>query len=201
MSRKPTIAIDVDDVLAASAEGWVSYSNQQWGTRLTIEDYQEDWAAMWQVDHETMKQRAEDLFASDLVSTFKHRPDALEVLQKLSQRFELVIATSRHRRVHDQTLAWLDKYYGGIFANMHMAGIFDDGQVGSHLRTKAELIRGIEADYLIDDQPKHCNAVALDGKQAVLFGDYAWNRDAEVINGVARCLDWPAVEAYFNGIS
>lgn len=83
------------------------------------------------------------------------------MLKHLSERFELVIATSRHKAVHDQTLKWLDTYFEGIFSNMHMAGIFDDGQEGSHLKTKADLIRGIKADYLIDDQPKHCTFFLL----------------------------------------
>ncbi|HJQ08525.1 MAG TPA: hypothetical protein VJ836_03545 [Candidatus Saccharimonadales bacterium] len=37
------IAVDIDDVLSASAEGFVVFSNKQWGTRLTLDDYTEDW--------------------------------------------------------------------------------------------------------------------------------------------------------------
>ncbi|MBC7869007.1 hypothetical protein H7X69_02425 [Candidatus Saccharibacteria bacterium] len=36
---KPTIAIDIDNVLAYNAKGFVEFSNQRWGTTLEVDDW------------------------------------------------------------------------------------------------------------------------------------------------------------------
>ena len=48
---KKVIAVDIDDVLAESARNLVEYSNKSWGTNITVDDYDEDWAKLWQVDY------------------------------------------------------------------------------------------------------------------------------------------------------
>ena len=52
MTKRLTIAVDIDDVLARQVEGLVTFSNQRWGTVLTVDDYDEDWGVMWGVDLE-----------------------------------------------------------------------------------------------------------------------------------------------------
>ena len=50
--RRLRIAIDIDDVLAENAIGFVAFSNERWGTRLSVDDYSEHWSEMWRVDSE-----------------------------------------------------------------------------------------------------------------------------------------------------
>jgi 5'(3')-deoxyribonucleotidase len=204
MARKK-IAVDIDDVLAASAAEWVNFSNQQWGTSLTVDDYHEDWAKMWQVDRETESQRARQIYASGMIREFPPDKIAKEVLTELAKDYDLVIATSRVYKVHPDTLAWLDRHYGGIFKEVHMSGIYDriaDGALpteGQHNLTKGQLVAEIGADYLIDDQPKHCLAAAEAGLEAILFGDYKWNKILKALPpGVTFCRDWLAVREYFS---
>lgn len=198
--KKPVIAIDVDDVLAASAESWVGFSNEKWGTHLTVDDYDEDWAKMWGVDHEEQIKRAQTVYDSLIVSDFRRYDAALPVLKELTKKYELVIATSRIQAMHAETREWLDKHYAGIFSDFHGSGLFDVLTPDSPKGTKADLIKRIGADYLIDDQPKHCLAVADLGIETILFGDYSWNRDiGEIPPRVTRCVDWAAVGKYFDG--
>jgi len=198
MSKK-IIAVDVDDVLAISAVAWVRHSNERWGMQLAVDDYLEDWATMWQVDHETAIKRKDELFSARTVGDFDSDVAAREVLEHLSERYELVVATSRHSQLREETAEWLDKHFNGIFSNLHMTGIFDDWVEGAHMLTKADLVENIRADYLIDDQAKHCVGVAERGVTAILFGDYAWNRNEVVPESVVRCANWGAVKAYFDG--
>ena len=60
--------------------------------------------------------------------------------------------------------------------------------------TKADLVAQINADVLVDDQLKHCIAVAETGRQVLLFGDYSWNQQASLPSGVTRCLSWSDVQ-------
>jgi len=65
--------------------------------------------------------------------------------------------------------------------------------------TKNDVIKQIGADYLIDDQPKHCIAAAKAGIKTVLFGDYKWNRDLKLRKNMVRARNWQEVLEYFNG--
>ncbi|MDO4781167.1 MAG: hypothetical protein Q4A34_02145 [Candidatus Saccharibacteria bacterium] len=108
-----------------------------------------------------------------------------------------MIATSRRLQMKRDTLAWIEEHFPGIFSSaaVYFAGIWDDVQDDSHRMTKAELVNQIGADVLIDDQLKHCTAVAEQGRHAILFGDYAWNRAGELPDLVTRCRHWREVEA------
>ena len=58
--RKLRIAVDIDDVLAENAAGFVKYSNEKWGTNLTVDDYDERWGAIWKVDSLEVERRAQE---------------------------------------------------------------------------------------------------------------------------------------------
>lgn len=196
---KKIIAVDVDEVLSASAEGFVNYSNDKWGTNLTIEDYDEHWSKMWQITEEETNERWRIYNDERIINTYGVFLEALEVLQTLAEDYTLVVATSRPKVLSADTKIWIEKNFPGVFSNVHFSGIYDNGATeGSHMVSKADMCLEIGADYLIDDQPKHCAGVAKVGVEAILFGDYPWNRYVETPNGVTRCKDWRAVQEYFS---
>jgi len=196
---KKTIAIDIDDVLADNAAGFVAFSNQKWGTNLRPEDYDEHWAKVWAVDNEEVERRATSFHESGVLRTYTHADSAVPVLKRLSLDYHLIIVTSRRLQVREDTLEWVHRHYPGIFSDaaIHFAGIWDTIDDQSIHRTKADVVDALGADILIDDQLKHCQAVVEAGKQAVLFGDYGWNALNVLPAGMVRAADWPAVERYF----
>ena len=193
------IGVDIDDVLSDSAEGFTAFSNEYFDTHLSPSDYSEHWAEMWQVDNDEVARRALIYNDSGVAGRFQHREQAKPVLESLAERYRLLALTSRNSGLIEQTNAWLDTHFNGIFDDVQFAGIFDgplhDGML--HM-TKADLFASNEVSYVIDDQLKHCLAAAKLGVRAVLFGDYRWNRDAEVPSLITRCRDWPAVQEYFD---
>lgn len=196
--KKPIIAIDVDEVLSASAEGFVAYSNDRWGTNLTLEDYDEHWSKMWQITEEETTERWKVYNDERVMNSYGAFLEALEVLQQLTENYELVIATSRPRVLNDDTRAWLDRNFPSIFSNVHHSGFYDDDAgMNTHMLTKADMCLEIGAKYLIDDQPKHCNGAAAVGVRAILFGDYPWNRSVALPEGVTKCRNWKAVWEFF----
>jgi uncharacterized HAD superfamily protein len=196
MSRK-RIAIDVDDVLAAHAQGFANFSNERWGTNLTVDDYDEHWSLVWRTEREETERRAQEFLHSNAVSMYQHDEAAPEVLRRMKEHYDLIVLTSRRLFMQTETLAWLGQYFNGVFDEVRFAGIWDDLSHDRHLATKAEAVREVGADYLVDDQLKHCVAVAEAGVEAVLFGNYRWNQADELPPRVTRCGDWAAVEAYF----
>jgi uncharacterized HAD superfamily protein len=203
-ASKPVIAVDIDDVLSAHAEAFVEYSNKKWGTNLTPDDYDEDWAKLWKIDQQELEKRSRALFANDIVSSYKHIPDSDSALKELAKNHKLVIITSRRKWISKETTAWLDKYYPKLFSEVHFAGIWDDLEKSSVEKiniTKGDIARQIGANYLIDDQPKHCAAAAEAGITGIIFGDYSWNRDFELKPGMVRARTWQEVLEYFDGRS
>ncbi len=198
MSR-PVIAVDIDDVLADSARGFVEFSNKRWGTKLGVDDYLEDWAKMWELEQDQAQMRAQDMYDPDVIGNFKHDESALAVLLTLKKDYKLVITTSRARLVQKDTSDWLNRHYKGIFEAIHHAGFYDNYTANSTKMTKAELLKSIGADYIVDDHPKHCFAAAEAGMQAILFGNYKWNRDIKKLPPrITRARNWQEVLEYFN---
>jgi len=201
-NRQQIIAVDVDDVLKESSQFLVGYSNRKWGTSLTIDDYNEHWAEMWQVDAAEMQRRAEHIHAEGLLVHGEPFDDTKQVLEKLKERYTLVVTTSRQRLIMKQTQEWLKAYFGELFSEVHFAGIWDDIEIESAIRaqmTKAQLLKDIGAHYLVDDHPKHCLAAAELGIESLLFGSYPWNQNIDLPKGVTRVSDWQGVAVYFDG--
>jgi 5'(3')-deoxyribonucleotidase len=200
MSKK-IIAVDIDDVLAAQAESLVAFSNEQWGTNLTVDDYDEHWGAMWQIEHdlEETERRAYQYFDSGAFRQFRHHPEAKPVLKRLAKKYRLVVVTSRRRRMLKETTDWINQYFPGFFDEIHYAGIWDDTKEHRHNATKADLCKDLGVDYLIDDQLKHCLTAADQGITVLLFGNYKWNQADQIPENVTRVADWGAVERFFDG--
>ena len=197
MSKK-IIAVDLDDVVAANAEGFVKFSNERWGTNLRPEDFHEDLGSLWSVDQDTVAQRMLEFCEAEIVREYGHFADALPVLKKLKQNYTLLLVTSRRKMLMKATADWVDMYLPDIFTSIHHAGIFDNLEKGSHTLTKAEILKDLGANYLIDDQLKHCVAAAKAGILALLFGDYVWNQSNSLPERVTRTKDWEVVAEYFN---
>jgi uncharacterized HAD superfamily protein len=194
----PIIAVDIDDVLADNAQGLIEFSNERWGTDLSVEDYTEHWAQMWQIDNTETETRANELHESGAIGKYRHNDSALPVLRDLAQRFRLVIITSRRLQVEKETRAWIADHYPDIFSEIHFAGIWDTIDDGSHLRTKAGICQSLGVNYLIDDQLKHCAAAAERGIQSLLFGNYSWNQSDVLPNNVVRVNDWNGIQRHFS---
>jgi uncharacterized HAD superfamily protein len=199
---KKVIAIDIDDVLSASAEGFAAFSNKRWNANVTADDYDEDWSKFWKVPLEVALTRREEAHASGTFSTYAVIEKATEALNQLKERFELIVVTSRQKRLKPETDAWLAKHFPDIFSTVHYAGIWDTDDVKAAIKKhKAELCRELGADYLIDDQLKHCLGAAECGMQALLFGNYKWNRSSELPKNITEVYSWDDVLRYFNGKS
>lgn len=197
--KKPIIAVDADDVLSHNVPEFMRWSNQRYGLQLTVDDYDEDWARMWQVDHAEATRRNMEFHESGVMASYRHHDQAVPILTKLQQHFELVVITSRPKRLKDLTLEWLDQNYPELFSEVYFAGMWDVITADSHKATKAELAQRLGVSYLIDDQPKHVLAVAEAGMEAILFGEYPWNQDVVLQKRVRRCKDWAAVQEFFDG--
>lgn len=198
---KPIIAVDIDEVLARFADAFIEFCNARWETNLKPDDYTEHWSELWRLDDVETDQRSKYLYETDVFRNPKRIDEAENVLRKLANNYDLVILTSRHRAITRDTTDWVKEHFGGLFKEIHFAGIWDDIEKSIDERfqaTKAEVAKQISADYLIDDNPKHCFAAAEAGITSILFGDYKWNRDTKLTANMVRAKNWQEVLEYFD---
>lgn len=197
MSKRKVIAVDVDDVLAANAEGFVEFSNQRWGTKLHPSDYHDHWAELWGVERHVAIERA-DIFANEAqFMQYRHFDEAVDVLKELSKIYKLIIVTARRISAEKDTRDWINMYFKDIFSEIHFAGIWDATNDYSHQVGKGAFVETVGADYLIDDQIKHCISSSERGIKSLLFGDYTWNNIESLPKNVTRVHDWCDIRTYF----
>jgi 5'(3')-deoxyribonucleotidase len=193
--KRRTIAIDVDDVLAAHVPAFIAFSNERYGTSLTIDDYVDHWAVLWRIEHAEAEERAAEFHSSVGAQEYETVQASNEAIERLKQDYDLTIITARRREMIEPTYGWLQSYYPDVFNEVHFVPIWEP----NNTVTKADICRQIGAEYLIDDLPSHCNVAAQGGIKPLLFGDYPWNRNEQIEDGVVRVPDWPAVVEYFYG--
>jgi 5'(3')-deoxyribonucleotidase len=190
-----TIAVDIDDVLAQHAEAFVLFSNQNYGTNITTAEYDSHWSKIWGVDKAEIDRRALEFHTTESILAYGKIEDAEPVLAALRANYNLVIVTARPKHAVQVTHQWLEQHFPGVFSAVHFVPIWEVGNTV----TKADICKEIGADYLLDDVPMHCNTAAQCGVGSLLFGDYPWNEQSVLPEGVVRCADWSAVLEYFDG--
>ena len=190
-----TIAIDIENVLAASAESFVVISNKLFGDHITFADFNEDWQKMWGVSHEEAERRGEVLRANKYQKDYLPVEGAVQAITELGKQYKLVLVTSRRKFAEELTRNWLKQHFDYPFEQIVFADFWDDFQKSKdgHLRHKGDLFTQVGANFVIDDQLKHCVAAAEQGVQAILFGDYPWNETDELPEGIVRYKNWAEV--------
>jgi len=200
-NNKPIIAVDIDDVIASSASAFIAYSNDKYGTHLTVDDYQERWSELWKVDRDEVIKRAHEYHESGHHATYEVISEASDSLKKLKTKFKLIVITTRRNSINQLTKDWINKFYPDIFDDFVFTGFFDNPDITGVHMTKAELAKNAGAQYLIDDQLKHIMASSEIGINGLLFGDYFWNRADSLPVNVTRVKNWEEVLKYFDKIT
>ena len=170
------IAIDMDEVIADAVSEHLRRYNQHFNESLTKQDLEGKW--IWDVvqsdRHDMLEQtlRTPDFFAD--LAVF---PDAQRVLERLSQHFELFIATAAMEVPTSFTakFTWLARHFPFIQPS-HIVFCGDK----SVLRT----------DFLIDDNPRQLRRFEGEG---ILYTSPT-NRH---VTGYRRVNDWLDVEKLF----
>ena len=193
--HKKILAVDADDTIFDENTAIRLFMNDKYGFKHTAEDYLVEgpfnnyWERIWDKGPE----ETNDIYELFVVSTYKENlkpiEGALLALQELKKYYELVIVTARDQRGVPMSHESLSSHYPDLFNDVHFVPLWGaDGKA-----TKARICSEIGASYLVDDSFEHCQLVTEAGIQAILFGDYGWNRNQALIDGVIRCKDWDAV--------
>ena len=196
--NKPTIAIDVDEVLFPLLASFFSYLKAAHDIDI-VPDQMETYRT-----EDVIGGTSEDLLAKmDAYMQTEHYENtspvigAVEALKQLHINYRLIIVTARHKNFSGFTERFIETHFKGLFDNVHYTHDVIDPGVN---RPKAEMCKELQAITLVDDSLRNVIECAEAGIPSVVFGDYRWNQSEELPEGVTRCVDWEAVEEYFHGI-
>jgi uncharacterized HAD superfamily protein len=188
---KEKIAIDIDEVLYPFLDGFIVHHNVEYGTDLTIEDfdsYKFEGPLGLEIPEMVRRVYSFTTTTGDIqVNPLRQARDSCEIL---SERYDLVVITNRHPSFEDVTVNWLEHHFPDYFKHVELIGHPD--LVDKPL-TKAEVCLRLGAIALVDDSLSNTTEVAEVGLEGILFGNYPWNQAVELPKGVIRCETWPEV--------
>ena len=187
------VGVDLDDVLFPFLpDGVIPWHNATYGTSLTREDFHcyRFWE-VWGGTREEAIEKVDHFFQTQYADNITPLLGAVDAIDVLSRKHELVIITSRSENFAEQTRQWINTYFPNKFSGVHFTDYFTNNGGG---RTKSSLCALLDVDVLIDDQLKYAHECA-NHSRVILFGDYCWNRcdDSELPPGTSRAASWKRV--------
>jgi len=172
------IAVDIDNVLADTANAVLKGINKKYNTKFTEEDVS-SWDHRWDINGTTISY-TDELF--ELYDTFgflysipAYKDGVNAVRNMIHNNHEVFLLTGRMPKYKPMTDLWANRVYPNITVR------YADGK-----EKYSDLF-----DVLIDDSPREVKNVSRAGKHVLLM-DRPWNRDVPKIYG-KRVYNWNEV--------
>lgn len=196
MTRKLIVAVDIDDVLVPHFGELARFASESFGIHLTADEmfYAGTVNAIMRrtgLSKEEIMSRIDAYLVSDEFY-IDPLPGAVEVLIKLSKKYDLVIITARPQPMKDLTIAWLEKHFPELFSQVRVVG---HERWGLGAAPKGHIFRELGVSILIDDHPTHCRAAHEQGIRALRFGEYPWSDSEDLPDNVEVVKNWEEVAA------
>ncbi len=173
---RPTICVDMDEVIADALGEHLLRYNRDFAERITRDDLHGQW--LWDFVPPERQQALFDYMRSeDFFAVLRVMPHAQRVLERLQQHYEIYIATAAMEvpSSFNAKFHWLKQHFPYIPAS-HI--VFCGNK---------SILNG---DYLIDDNPRQLRLFPGEG---ILF-----NSPANVnVTGFRRVHDWLEIEQLF----
>nr|CAB3467334.1 unnamed protein product [Digitaria exilis] len=198
VASKMVVAVDVDEVLGSFLAALNKFIADRYSWNHTVSEYHVyEFFRIWNCSRERANYLVHEFFTTHYFQDgIQPIPGARDALQNLSSFCSLSIVTSRQDAIKSHTLEWIEKYYPGLFEQIHFGNHFAlEGQS----RPKSEICRSFGAQVLIDDNPRYAMECANDGMRVLLFdydNSYPWCKTGvdESHPLVTKVHNWEEVE-------
>ncbi len=179
--KHEVVIVDVDGVLCDLVETAIPVINERYECCLTRDDIR-----MFEIDRivGVQKDEFDEIFPQLDYENMKVVEGAQDGLQRLAERFKIVIATGRPKELHETTEKWLRKN------EFHFDGFMSlerDGAVQGEKSNFYPL-----ADAVVDDDLREVIAASYHTRCSCLF-DAPWNYSINAQNRFRRCFGWGEV--------
>jgi len=193
--EKQKVGVDVDEVLFPFLDEFIKHQKEIYEIDLKPEQFLTyDFHDPLGLTIDESVDRIYSFLRTLAKTEIQPLEESRSAVQKMTNKYELDIITSRHSQFEVITVDWLEENYPSYFKDVFMIGY---APIMEKPRTKAEICLEIGAKALIDDSLPNSVDVARVGLDGVLFGSYPWNQALELPKGVTRCLNWSMVLEHF----
>lgn len=193
-----TVAVDIDEVLGSFLIALNTFIAEQYFREHNISEFHVyDFTKVWRCSRAEADLRVHAFFKSrHFDKGILPIPGAYQSLLQIASYCELYVVTSRQNIIKEETLAWIERHYSGIFREVHFGNHF---ALEGEARTKSEICRGLGAQVLIDDNPAYAMDCAKNGIEVLLFdlnNSYPWSKTWEGPDHplITRVDNWEKVE-------
>ena len=176
---KSIFGIDFDDTLVDFNSHWKKYHAEFYGTPETN---------VWATDEGLRR-------GHEFIHSHKHEmipviEGAIEVIETLRKKHQLVIITARDSSLLRPTEKLLEKHFPKVFKGLYFLHEGNRNALG----TKGDVCKRIGATKFIDDSVVHAESARDAGVHSFIFSTEA-NKQVEV-PGVTRVNSWKEVLSY-----
>ena len=189
--KKPLVAIDLDDTLAATTQSLLAHLKKTTGLQLHPGDITT--SAYWTAYGIGVDEAIRLVHGYNLAGFpgLQVMPGAQEAVRTLAKNYELLIVTSRDPVTAPATREWLATHFGSTFVDVVFAG---NVYVSKQATPKSQICLARGAAALVEDSAPHAEQAAQAGIPTIFFGDFSWQQSlAHPLIHVAK--NWPqAVE-------
>ncbi|CAL9099538.1 unnamed protein product [Musa acuminata var. zebrina] len=198
VTKKLVVAVDVDEVLGSFLAALNKFIANRYSSNHSVSEYYVyEFFKIWKCSRAEADIRVHEFFKTSYFKTGIHPiPGARYALHKLSTFCNLSVVTSRQNAIKDHTLEWIEKYYPGLFKEIHFGNHFALDGIS---KPKSEICRSLGAHVLIDDNPKYALECAEVGIRVLLFdydNSYPWSKTGSATSHpmVTKVHNWRQVE-------
>ena len=190
-ASKPVLAIDIDEVLMPFMEGFFKYQNTKFGTDFKITSTMPYHSAHQFIGDtvEQFQRKLDGFIESDLYRKSFPIQGAQTAVEKLKDRYQLVIVTARPATVRELTEDWVRNHFPETFTDVYFVPWVED-----RVPDKQGSLVSLGAEILVDDNLSHIEEAVGGNVRGILFGDYPWNQTDTLPSGVTRAKTWSEVE-------
>ncbi len=178
------IGIDLDEVTINFMDSLNKFYHKKTGKLYKKEHYKSyNWWELWGCTREEAIAVEHEFVTSKNYEEMEPIENAIESINKLVDKNELFIITSRPEKNKEKTLKWINKHLNRIKAEIIFSGDFHGGA-----KTKVEICKDLQIDIILEDNKDYALACAGAGIKVILF-DKPWNQKVMHKN-ITRVKSW-----------
>lgn len=182
-----TLAIDIDEVLLDTLAAFLVYYNQRHKTSFKREDFPVyEWERTLKIIRQEIIEEFYGFMSSPLALETPQIPGARESLVLLKPRYNLVCPSNRSEDFRQVTQQQLELNFLGLIQGVYFGNHYSKN--GSSLR-KADIVKGLNVSYLIEDQLPISLECAESGISVLLL-DSPWNQTTTLPSKITRVENW-----------
>lgn len=194
---KPVVGFDLDDVLFNFMDELCNWHNLTHHTSYARDDhFSFDLHEVWQCEGTEARDRVWNFYQSE---QYKHTlpvVGAVDALREIKKDHSCVLITARPESMEQETRAWLDVHFPGIFDAVCFTNHFHGDGVK---RSKSSVCLELDVKVFIEDALHNAYDIAGAGIPVLLI-DTPWNK-ADVAAPITRVSSWEEVMEYIKRIT